>query len=120
MSLRQDILFDYNVQHDCFAAECEASGTKASKQERKDSGKTEKIIEHKSPHRFVVNTHGFHNAHLLRSVEGLKDLIKPKPLYPDSQQHRRACAESLRLLKNQAGPDAGENETLQVNDSIGL
>ncbi|KAH6906260.1 hypothetical protein BKA70DRAFT_1224710 [Coprinopsis sp. MPI-PUGE-AT-0042] len=61
--------------------------TRASKQERKDSGKTEKIIEHRSPERFVINTHGFHNLHLLWGVDGLRELMKPKLLYANRQQH---------------------------------
>ncbi|KAF7768435.1 hypothetical protein Agabi119p4_7678 [Agaricus bisporus var. burnettii] len=51
----QDILFDYNVQHDCPAVGC--IGTE-------DNG----AISHAPLERHVINAHAFHNAHLLREV----------------------------------------------------
>jgi hypothetical protein len=71
----QDILFDYNAQHDCFTERCGATGTKASKQERKDSGKTERIIERKGVGRFVLNTHGFHKWMSIRIKTVFRRLV---------------------------------------------
>ncbi|KAH6874840.1 hypothetical protein BKA70DRAFT_1449269 [Coprinopsis sp. MPI-PUGE-AT-0042] len=96
----QDILFDYNVQHDCVTARCQASGEWPAKQERKDSGKTDSFIVHVVDiQRYVINTHAFHNAHLLRTIDGLRLLLKPKLLYPDRQQHHQSSAATLRSSK---------------------
>ncbi|KAJ2922664.1 hypothetical protein H1R20_g14407, partial [Candolleomyces eurysporus] len=95
----EDILFDFNAQHDCYTAKCVASGKRALKQERIDSGKIEAFIEHQPIERFVINTHAFHNAHRLRSVVALRDHLKPKPLYPDRVQHHREAASVLRESK---------------------
>lgn len=45
-----------------------ASGSRLVRQEREESGVTESFIEHNELDRFIVNTHAFHNSHLLRSV----------------------------------------------------
>ncbi|KAJ7239989.1 hypothetical protein B0H12DRAFT_995096, partial [Mycena haematopus] len=63
---RQDIQFIINVQHDCYAANCIASGSRAKKQERVDSNIIETFIEHLPLDEHVINTTAFHNAHLLR------------------------------------------------------
>ncbi|KDR73407.1 hypothetical protein GALMADRAFT_48393, partial [Galerina marginata CBS 339.88] len=63
----QDIEFLYNVQHDCVLAKCTASGKHAVLQERVESGVFDAFIEHNPIDRFVINTHAFHNAHLLRA-----------------------------------------------------
>ncbi|KAJ7202681.1 hypothetical protein B0H12DRAFT_1243992 [Mycena haematopus] len=61
-----DIQFIINVQHDCYAANCIASGSRAKKQERVDSNIIETFIEHLPLDEHVINTTAFHNAHLLR------------------------------------------------------
>jgi hypothetical protein len=62
------ILFEYNVQHDCHQAGCAASGKWAVLQEHVESGITEMFIEHKPSDIFLINTHAFHNAHLIRAI----------------------------------------------------
>ncbi|KAF8151118.1 hypothetical protein K438DRAFT_1624089, partial [Mycena galopus ATCC 62051] len=62
------ILFDFNAQHDCVAAKCDVSGIREVMQERKKTGRTEACIKYKSLKRYIINLHGFHNAHLLREV----------------------------------------------------
>ncbi|KAJ7205461.1 hypothetical protein GGX14DRAFT_644635 [Mycena pura] len=77
-----NIKFQYNSQHDCIHARCEATGERARLQERVNSGLVDKFIEHKPIERFILNTHGFHNAHLLRQVLPRR-LVAPVPLFAD-------------------------------------
>ncbi|KAJ6540253.1 hypothetical protein B0H10DRAFT_1767244, partial [Mycena sp. CBHHK59/15] len=60
------VQFSFNVQHDCRACGCDASGITRQMQERQESDKLIHSIVHKGDNRFVINTHGFHNAALLR------------------------------------------------------
>lgn len=71
-------MFAYNVQHDCREAKCKASGRRGVVQEYIQSGLKESFIEHKPLDRFLINTHSFHNAHLIRAVLP-RDLTKPIP-----------------------------------------
>ncbi|KAJ7926551.1 hypothetical protein B0H13DRAFT_1862185 [Mycena leptocephala] len=64
----KNIKFKFNVQHDCYSANCEASGVRLRMQECVESDQTEKYIVHKPLDRFIINTHAFHNAHLLRAT----------------------------------------------------
>ncbi|KAJ7653815.1 hypothetical protein B0H17DRAFT_957259 [Mycena rosella] len=61
-----NVQFIFNVQHDCYSAECTASGTRAKMQERVESDVTESFVKHQPLEQFVINTTAFHNAHLLR------------------------------------------------------
>ncbi|KAF6744824.1 hypothetical protein DFP72DRAFT_1176592 [Ephemerocybe angulata] len=101
----KDILFDFNVQHDCYTAKCAATGKRALKQERIDSGKIEEFIEHQPISRYVINTHAFHNAHRLRSVPTLREHLRPKPLYADREQHHREAVASLRSSRAAAAEE---------------
>ncbi|KAJ7476349.1 hypothetical protein B0H11DRAFT_1727263 [Mycena galericulata] len=94
-----DIRFLYNVQHDCKFAGCEATGEKPRMQERVDSGLTDRFIVHKSAERFVINTHAFHNAHLLRQVLP-RQLTAPTPLFKDRTAKHYELAANLREIKN--------------------
>jgi len=91
----QDIEFLYNVQHDCQSAKCTASGVGYIMQERVQSGLTKAFIEHRPIDRFIVNTHAFHNAHLLRAILP-RSLIAPIPLFPNRQVKHFEMAVSLR------------------------
>ncbi|KAF7296426.1 hypothetical protein HMN09_01113000 [Mycena chlorophos] len=62
--LAANVKFIVNVQHDCHAAACAATGIRPVMQERVQSDKTERFIEHQPLERFILNTHSFHNAHL--------------------------------------------------------
>ncbi|KAJ7726809.1 hypothetical protein DFH07DRAFT_945958, partial [Mycena maculata] len=53
-----NIKFQYNVQHDCQLAKCEATGENPRMQERVDSGITDKFIVHNPVERFII-THAF-------------------------------------------------------------
>ncbi|KAJ7246181.1 hypothetical protein C8J57DRAFT_1678249 [Mycena rebaudengoi] len=91
----KNIKFKFNVQHDCYSANCEANGVRLRVQERVESDQTEKYIVHKPLDRFIVNTHAFHNAHLLRATLP-RDLIAPIPLFPDRQAKHHELAAELR------------------------
>ncbi|KAF7312000.1 hypothetical protein MIND_00211900 [Mycena indigotica] len=64
----KDVSFNFNAQHDCRAAQCAATGSRAIIQERVASEKTEHFIVHKELERYIINLHSFHNAHLLRAT----------------------------------------------------
>ncbi|KAJ6595333.1 hypothetical protein B0H10DRAFT_1689316, partial [Mycena sp. CBHHK59/15] len=77
--------FSFNAQHDCRACGCDASGVTRQMQERQESDKLIHFIVHKGDDRFVINTHGFHNAALLRKYLPVA-LTKPRPLFPDQRR----------------------------------
>ncbi|KAJ7349930.1 hypothetical protein DFH08DRAFT_913873 [Mycena albidolilacea] len=83
----------FNVQHDCKSAECEATGVRSRMQERVESDKTENFIVHKTLDRFIINTHAFHNAHLLRATLP-RNLVAPIPFLADrTVKHHELAAE---------------------------
>ncbi|EDR00602.1 uncharacterized protein LACBIDRAFT_240535, partial [Laccaria bicolor S238N-H82] len=72
----KDVLFAFNVQHDCKNEQCATTGKHMQLQERQESGAEIPMFEHTAGEHFVINTHTLHNAHLLR--EALPhDLTKP-------------------------------------------
>ncbi|KAJ7474552.1 hypothetical protein B0H11DRAFT_2428920, partial [Mycena galericulata] len=91
----KSIKFKFNVQHDCNSAKCEATGVRLRMQERVQSDRTEKYIVHNSLDRFIINTHAFHNAHLLRATLP-RNLVAPIPLFPDRQTKHHELASQLR------------------------
>ncbi|KAJ7192680.1 hypothetical protein GGX14DRAFT_338236, partial [Mycena pura] len=91
----QSIKFEFNVQHDCYTAKCEATGERAIMQVRVESGRTEHFLVHQPIDHFIINTHAFHNAHLLRATLP-RDLWAPIPLFEDRKAHHDECSSSLR------------------------
>ncbi|KAJ7136616.1 hypothetical protein C8R44DRAFT_828518 [Mycena epipterygia] len=112
-----DIKFLYNTQHDCQLAECEASGEKPRMQERVDSGLTEKFIVHKPTERYIVNTHAFHNAHLLREVLP-RTLTAPIPLFADrkAKHYELANGKRKRAAEKRAAAKKKKQGELQSQD----
>ncbi len=121
----QGLNFLYNVQHDCPLSKCTASGKQPILQERAESGQIEACIEHQPLERFIINTHAFHNAHLIRASLP-RSLVSPIPLYPDRQRKHLECAERLRVAqqvkrtaakarKNQATPNPGAETDRESN-----
>lgn len=94
--IEKAVLFEYNAQHDCRQAGCIASGTRAVVQERVESQVMETFIEHKPLDSFVINTHAFHNAHLIRSILP-RDLTAPIPYAADRRSHHDQIAQKLRV-----------------------
>ncbi|KAJ6555775.1 hypothetical protein B0H19DRAFT_902080, partial [Mycena capillaripes] len=77
-----DVKFVFNAQHDCRLAKCTASGKRPRMQERVESDFTDVFIVHQPLEQFIVNTHAFHNAHLLRQALP-RELTVPTPLFAD-------------------------------------
>jgi hypothetical protein len=75
-----------------------ASGEQPLLQERVESGLTKTVIEHRPVDRFVINTHAFHNAHLLRATLP-RSLVAPIPLLPDRQAKHIEIAQNLRAAQ---------------------
>ncbi|KAJ7882765.1 hypothetical protein B0H14DRAFT_2565159 [Mycena olivaceomarginata] len=90
-----NIKFKFNVQHDCHSANCEANGVRLRMQERVKSDQIEKYIIHEPPDRFIINTHAFHNAHLLHATLP-RHLVTPVPLFADRESKHHQLAEELR------------------------
>ncbi|KAF9043189.1 hypothetical protein BJ165DRAFT_1545314 [Panaeolus papilionaceus] len=95
------LLFEYNTQHDCDHSKCSASGRKAVVQERIETGSTDRCIQHNHTNleKYIVNTHAFHNAHLLRDVLP-RDLTKPVPYASDRRSFHDNIAQQLRETRN--------------------
>lgn len=125
MLMIKDIQFDVNVQHDCRNGKCEATGTKVVRQERTNTTRTIKIIEHANDTHFILNTNSIHHAEMLRRVLP-RDLTKPRRLQAPntrrafhnevaarlriSQDAKRAKTQQARAAKQQqkkAGGSAG-------------
>jgi len=115
----QGIDFLYNVQHDCPLSKCTASGKQPLMQERVESGLVQTYIEHKPIERFVINTHAFHNAHLLRATLP-RSLVAPIPLHPDRQAKHFEIAGGLRVTqeaKRKARAAQKKNEVINPADN---
>lgn len=91
----KDVLFDFNVQHDCSFAKCDATGIQPRVQERTNSNVTEEFVIHKPVSRYIINTHTFHNAHLLRKVLP-RLLVAPLALFEDRNLKHKDLATQLR------------------------
>ncbi|KAJ7670812.1 hypothetical protein DFH06DRAFT_1320737 [Mycena polygramma] len=91
----KSVMFKVNVQHACHTAKCAATGIRQQMQERLASDNTEKFIEHNSLDRFIINSHAFHNAHLLRATLP-RDLLAPIPLFDDRKGKHDELAAQLR------------------------
>ncbi|KAJ7117557.1 hypothetical protein C8R44DRAFT_563633, partial [Mycena epipterygia] len=91
----KNIKFDFNAQHDCFTARCEATGVRPVMQERVESDKTEQFIVHAPLDRFVINTHSFHNSHLIRATVS-RDLWAPVALFEDRRAKHDELSARLR------------------------
>ncbi|KAF8812911.1 hypothetical protein BYT27DRAFT_7085840, partial [Phlegmacium glaucopus] len=86
-------------QHDCQQVKCVASGKRAIIQERVQSevSKPNSFIEHKPLDRSLINTHTFHNAHLIRAALP-QDLTIPIAYSEDRVAHHASIATKLREI----------------------
>jgi hypothetical protein len=75
-----------------------ASGEQPLLQERVESGLTKTVIEHRAVDRFIINTHAFHNAHLLRATLP-RSLVAPIPLHQNRQAKHIEIAQNLRIAQ---------------------
>lgn len=92
-------MFTFNAQHDCKAAGCVASGVRPIRQERHETDQNQDFIEHRPLARFLLNTHAFHNAHLIREVVP-RHLTRPIPYVEDRKSHHHRIASILRASQN--------------------
>ncbi|KAJ7480287.1 hypothetical protein B0H11DRAFT_2421034 [Mycena galericulata] len=91
----KNIKFNFNAQHNCYSAKCEATGVHMQMQERVEAEKTENFIIHNPLDRYIINSHTFHNAHLLRATLP-RNLLAPVPLFEDRRQKHDELATVLR------------------------
>ncbi|KAJ3517709.1 hypothetical protein NLJ89_g342 [Agrocybe chaxingu] len=113
--------FLYNVQHDCPLSKCTASGKRPLMQERIESGLIQTYIEHRPIERFVINTHAFHNAHLLRATLP-RSLVAPILLHPNRRAKHFEIAGGLRVTqdaKRKARAAQKKNEAINPADNTG-
>ncbi|KAJ7859863.1 hypothetical protein B0H14DRAFT_2350940 [Mycena olivaceomarginata] len=95
----KSIKFKINVQHDCGTAQCDTSGVRLRMQERVESDQIENFVVHKPLDRFFINSHAFHNAHLLRATLP-RELLAPIPLFTDRQTKHYELAAQLREMQS--------------------
>ena len=95
----QAIKFEFNVQHDCRLAKCSATGTRPQVQERTDSEAMEQFIVHEPIDRYLINTHSFHNADLLREALP-RSLVAPQPIFNDREAKHHELAALLRVSQS--------------------
>ncbi|KAI0080576.1 hypothetical protein K474DRAFT_1721483 [Panus rudis PR-1116 ss-1] len=91
------IQFTVNVQHDCIDAGCSRRAERPARQERVQSDLMEQYLEHEDTHRYIINTHAFHNAHLLRLALP-RDLVAPIPRHIDRRAIHDKFAQKLRTI----------------------
>ena len=95
----KNLIFKFNVQHDCAMAGCTATGRHPLMQERRATANIDTYIEHKDVDRWIINTLGFHNAHLIRQMLP-RNLWAPIPLHADRQLKHTEFAAMLRKTRN--------------------
>jgi hypothetical protein len=91
----QDIMFEFNVQHDCVTCGCSTAAVPVL-QERILTDRTELQTKHSSEPRFILNMHGLHNPHLIREVLP-RSLTSPVPYLQDRVASHNRFAEQLRV-----------------------
>ena len=88
-------------------------------QECIESGILEDYIEHQPIDRFVINTHAFHNAHLLRATLP-RSLLAPIPLHQNREAKHHEIAGSLQIIqdsKRKATKARSEQKKQAVKDN---
>ncbi|KAJ7498396.1 hypothetical protein B0H11DRAFT_1660166, partial [Mycena galericulata] len=88
------VKFELDVQHDCLFAKCEPTSERQQMQERVESDQIENYVVHEALDRYIMNSHSFHNAHLLRAT--LPHLTAPIPLSRDRQAMHIEMSTALR------------------------
>ncbi|KAJ7885354.1 hypothetical protein B0H14DRAFT_2210366, partial [Mycena olivaceomarginata] len=71
------------------------TGVRPVMQERVESDKIEHFIVHAPLDRFVINTHGFHNSHLVCATVS-RDLWAPVALFEDRRAKHDEFSARLR------------------------
>ncbi|EIW77677.1 hypothetical protein CONPUDRAFT_39787, partial [Coniophora puteana RWD-64-598 SS2] len=92
----KDVLCIFSAQHDCIDGKCKpGEGSRRQMQERIETDKVIRTIDHTNDSRFVINMHALHNAGIIRKLLP-RHCVKPTLLYPDRKSHHVAVAAKLR------------------------
>ncbi|KAJ7767826.1 hypothetical protein B0H16DRAFT_1787465 [Mycena metata] len=115
----QAIQFSFNAQHDCRACECDSSGITKQMQERQESDTIIHSIVHKDDDRFVINTHGLHNAGLLRRylpVALTKPFVTQKEKRAATQEKAAATREKNKTANSGPRIEAAATAEMPVGE----
>lgn len=88
-------------------------------QERVESGLLKTYIEHQQIDRFIINTHAFHNAHLLRASLP-RSLWAPIPLYENRLAQHHEIARNLRLTQEGKRTATKAHAALKKQEAIDI
>ncbi|KAF8883784.1 hypothetical protein CPB85DRAFT_1493392 [Mucidula mucida] len=110
----KNLKFKFNVQHNCTTAKCTASGVRKRKQERQDSEVTENFIEHQPLDRYFINTHAFHNAHLVQATLP-RSLTVPLPIVDDRKAFHSELAKPQKKQQQALGNKSAEKAIPPAN-----
>ncbi|KAK0421515.1 hypothetical protein EV421DRAFT_1894749 [Armillaria borealis] len=111
----QDILFDFNAQHDCVFSQCEIGDSDVYiRQERLETDVRQKHLAHKNDVRYLLNMHALHNTHLIRETLP-RTLVAPMPYKPPAirAQFHRDMAASLQV----SGPEKRANTQAKAKET---
>lgn len=77
---------------------CTASGLRPRVQEHVESEVMEHFIVHEPVARYIINTHAFHNAHLLHEALP-RTLVAPMPVFENREAKHHELASLLRVTQ---------------------
>ncbi len=86
-------------------------------QERIESGLSNTYIEHQPIDRFIINTHAFHNAHLLRAILP-RSLVAPIPLYENRAEKHHEISRNLQTTQDSKRTAAKARAALRKQDAM--
>ncbi|KAJ6511750.1 hypothetical protein DFH09DRAFT_941755 [Mycena vulgaris] len=96
----QTIQFSFNAQHDCRACGCDASGVTRQMQSARSPTQSFTPSFTRTTPDLLLNTHGFHNAGLLRKYLPIA-LTKPRPLFPERRERHDHLCEILAVKQKE-------------------
>ncbi|PSR72987.1 hypothetical protein PHLCEN_2v11153, partial [Hermanssonia centrifuga] len=93
---QKNVLFVFNAQHDCRHCGCKLTGEIRIIQEREETRRTQKNLEHAPVERYLVNMHALHNAAAMREILP-RHLWSPKPYLNNRMEKHAEYATHLRM-----------------------
>ncbi len=93
----QNIEFVFNAQHDCRSCSCKATGIESIRQERHETSRTRRTLQHSETERYLLNMHALHNADLIRQILPRRHWA-PKPYLSDRKSSHQRFAAKARSL----------------------
>ncbi|TFK16329.1 hypothetical protein FA15DRAFT_607570 [Coprinopsis marcescibilis] len=101
-----DILFPFNVQHDCVTANCQLTMiTGVATQEQIATTLNKATIEHKDHQVFIINMHSLHNTHLICKILPC-ELVAPVLAFEDRNANQHSAAACARTMGPKKRADA--------------